>query len=224
MISKNLKHKRVLFLEDNVSFAEHTIQFLELYVKEVIHCTSMKKAYEVFEDEHLDCIFTDLKVDDGIALNFIEKIRQVNLTIPIIVMSAHKDESFLLKSIPLGLTSYELKPINFEKFKSILEKCSEVIERNNEKIVHIKDNIYYDYNRKLILKDDESIILSKKESVFIELLIENKNGVISKEKISEVVWENDIMSESALKNFLLRVRKKIAKKLFYTIQNVGYRL
>ena len=49
MISKNLKHKRVLFLEDNVSFAEHTIQFLELYVKEVIHCTSMKKAYEVLK-------------------------------------------------------------------------------------------------------------------------------------------------------------------------------
>ena len=78
--------------------------------------------------------------------------------------------------------------------------------------------------KKSIYKNEQEIILSKKEALFIELLIRNKNSITSKDDINNFIWENEFMSESALKNFLLRVRKKIGKEFFYTIQNIGYRL
>jgi len=218
----SLKNLTVLFLEDNQVFAEHTIYFLELYVKKVIHCVSMEDALTVFKEEKIDIIISDLKVQDGLALSFIEEVRSMDKEILIIVLSAHKDEEFLFKAIPLGLTSYEIKPINFTDFKILLNKCARSID--NESLVFIKDDISYDYNKKSIYKNGLEVLLSKKESLFIELLIKNKNSVISKYDINNYIWENEFMSESALKNFLLRVRKKLGKEFFYTIQNIGYRL
>ena len=218
----NLKNFKVLFLEDNQTFAEHTIYFLELYLKEVIHCVTMKDALLSFQNNDIDIIISDLKVKDGLALSFIEQIRSINKEIPIVVLSAHKDEEFLLKAIPLGLTSYEIKPINFSDFKNVLNKCATTINGNS--LVFLKDDIFYDYNKKSIYKNEQEIILSKKESLFVELLVKNKNSVTSKDDINNFIWENEFMSESALKNFLLRVRKKVGKDFFYTIQNIGYRL
>ncbi len=84
--------------------------------------------------------------------------------------------------------------------------------------------MFYNRNKKLIIKDEEEVSLNKKEALFMELLIANKNGITTKEQIDQHIWEDSKMSESALKNFLLRVRKKVGKDLFYTIQNLGYRL
>jgi DNA-binding response OmpR family regulator len=218
----SLKNLTLLFLEDNKTFAEHTIYFFELYLKSVIHCTNMKDAIEIFNKEKIDIIISDLKVDDGLALSFIEEIRTLNRDIPIVVLSAHKDEEFLLKAIPLGLLRYEIKPINFKNFKNLLQKCAMSIDKGS--IVEVKDGISYDFNKRTIYKDNEEIRLSKKESLFIELLLKNKNSVITKDDINSILWEDEFMSESALKNFLLRLRKKLGKDFFYTIQNIGYRL
>lgn len=224
MLSNSLKHKTVLFLEDNKSFAEHTIKFLKLYVNEILHCTSIKEALKLFEEKQVDFVISDLKVDDGIALSFIENIRTLNKRIPIVVLSAHKDEKFLLKSIPLGLTAYLIKPVGFEQFKEILEKCANALSLEDTNIVSVKKDILYDYNKKILLNNGEEITLTQREVQFVELLLQNKNRIIKKEDISEVIWNDNTMSESALKNFLLRVRKKVGKDFFYTIQNVGYRL
>lgn len=221
-MANNLKNVTILFLEDNITFAEHTIYFLELYVKKVIHCTSMKDALNSFDKESIDLIISDLKVDDGIALDFIEQIRKIDTNTPIIVLSAHKDEEFLLKAIPLGLTAYETKPIDFTSFKSVLEKSIKIL-KNNE-LVLVKNDIFYNQKKKILIKENKEIVLSKKESLFIELLIKNKNGITTKEQIAQCIWEDEIMSESALKNFLLRIRKKTGKDFFFTIQNLGYRL
>lgn len=218
----SLKNFTALFLEDNETFAEHTIYFLELYLNKVIHCVSMKDALESFQKYSIDIIISDLKVLDGLALSFIEQIRDMNKEIPIVVLSAHKDEEFLLKAIPLGLISYQIKPINFTDFKNVLHKCSQAIHGHS--LVSVKDGILYDYNKKLIYKNNEEILLSKKEFSFVELLLKNKNSVTTKDEINNCIWENEYMSESALKNFLLRVRKKVGKDFFYTIQNIGYRL
>lgn len=221
---KILKQKKILFLEDNIAFANDTIRFLNNYVKEVVHVESIKDALLKFNEEDIDIIISDLKVQDGIALVFIEEIRQYNTIVPIVVLSAHKDEELLLKSIPLGLTTYAIKPINFEDFEKVLKKCSDSLSLVNSNKTLIKENTVYDNGRKLIILNDVTVVLTKKEAAFIELLLANKNSVVTKDMINEIIWENEIMSESALKNFLLRIRKKTYSNLFYTVQGIGYRL
>ncbi len=229
---ENLKKTRVLFLEDNEEFAKNTIKLLEFYVGDIIHCVSIKSAKKVFDEESIDIIISDLKVIDGNALSFIEYIREVNTSVPIVVLSAHKDESLLFQAIPLGLTTYAIKPVNFSSIEAILKKCSDIFSKQNiNKEVRISSNLYYEFNKKIILKKEskysseyEEILLRKKEAMFIELLIKYSNELLSKEKIEEVIWEDGDMTESALKNFLLRIRKKIGKTALINIQGLGYKL
>ena len=221
---KNFKQIRILFLEDNLTFATHTIKLLELYVKEVIHCISIRSALQLFEEEDIDIIISDLKVEDGIALSFIKQVRVKNTNIPIVILSAHKDEKFLLEAIPLGLTTYAIKPINLEEFKSILQKCMAQLRKLNSNITHLKNNIYYDTKKKIILKDNKSIDLRQREVLFIELFLNNKDGIVTKDLISENIWEDKVMSEAALKNFLLRIRKKVGIGIFKNIKGLGYKL
>jgi len=221
---KNLKQKRILFLEDNLSFATDTIKFLRHYAKEVIHVESIKDALEVFNTANIDIIISDLKVKDGIALSLIEEIRKVDTAIPIAVLSAHKDEELLLKAIPLGLSAYAVKPIDLVSFEQLLQKCSDALALVDKNLVLLKEDISYDKGKKIIMMDKKIISLTKKESLFIELLIEHQNSIVTKDMIHDVIWENEIMSDPALKNFLLRIRKKTYRDLFYTIQGVGYRL
>jgi two-component system, OmpR family, response regulator VanR len=223
-MTNNLKHLNILFLEDNSTFAEHTINYLKLYVHSVTHCGSIKEAVDAFENNVFDIILSDLKLSDGNALDFIEAIREKNETIPIVVISAHKDEEFLLKAIPLHLTAYEIKPLNFSKFQETLEKCASLVVTNNQNTVFVKDNIYYNLDKKIVIKDKKEIKLTGKEILFVELLLDNKNSIVSKEQLAKFVWKNEKMSESALKNFLMRIRKKCGKNFFYTVSKVGFRL
>ncbi len=221
---KYLKNTTVLFLEDNLTFAQHTIKFLELFVKEVVHCVSMKSALKIFKELNIGMIISDLKVEDGIALKFIEMIRKEDKQVPIVVLSAHKDEDFLLKAIPLGLVSYEIKPIELEKFKFILEQCEFQLEELNQNIFLLKNDIFYNLSKKVIIQKNEEIVLKEKEAMFIELLLEYKDGIVSKENMAQSIWQNETMSEPALKNFLLRIRKKVGKELFFNVQGLGWRL
>ncbi len=217
----NLKQTNVLFLEDNDTFAQNTIKTLEIYFNEIIHCISMQSAIKLFDEEEIGIIISDLKVTDGIALDFIEYVRSKNKQIPIIILSAHKDEEFLFKAIPLGLTSYELKPLNFSRFKILLEKCSSILNQNK---IHIKDSIFYNTQRKTIIDNNVEIKLTKNESKFLELLIDNRNNTVSKEEVLQTVWGDKNITESALKNLLLRFRKKVSSELFIPVQNIGYQL
>lgn len=224
MNDEEMKQLKVLFLEDNKIFAKHTMEFLELYVGGVTHICSMKEALEKFHNIQFDIIICDLKVEDGNALSFIEQIRKEDKNIPIVVLSAHKDEEFLFKAIPLSLTSYELKPINFERFKEVLLLCKEKVFQNKKNIVYVKESIFFDKDRKVLIKNDQEVSLTKKEALFIELLINNKTKIVTKEQVEASIWQDTEMTESALKNFLMRVRKKAGKTFFTTIQSVGFRL
>ena len=131
---KNLKNLKILFLEDNEIFAKNTIKLLEFYVKDIVHCTSIEKAIEIFNQDSIDIIISDLIVTDGNALTFIKYVRYKDLNVPIVVLSAHKDEELLFQAIPLGLTTYAIKPVDFNGVEAILQKCSDIF--NN--ITHFK--------------------------------------------------------------------------------------
>jgi response regulator of citrate/malate metabolism len=110
---RSLKKLNLLFVEDNLPFARNTTEFLKNYFRKIIHAPSIKEALLEFEDNRIDLIFCDIKLQDGNGLDFIETVRAKNGAIPIVVLSAHKDEKFLFQAIPLGILSYELKPLKY---------------------------------------------------------------------------------------------------------------
>ena len=212
----------VLFLEDNEEFAKNTEEFLNIYFKNIYHAATIKEALEFFNDKKIDVIISDIKIKDDNGLTFIQSIRKINNDIPIVILSAHKDEEFLFKAIPLNIFSYELKPLSYKKFMELLNKLSSKLSDNN--VVVLKDNLKYNFGDKRLYLGENAIKLTKREMLFIELMVKNIGEVVTNDMIQRNVWEDKFMSDSAIKNLIFRLRKKVDLPFIKTVQSIGYKL
>lgn len=220
---ERLKDKSILFLEDSIEFATNTITLLNVFVQSVHHATSIDKAKEILKNEKIDIIISDIKLKQENGLDFITQFRKENDLTPIIILSGHKDHDFLFQAIPLKLTAYLLKPIKYDELINALRLCSETISIQQKEKIMLKEEWYYNTKTKTLEKNNEHFSLNKKEALFIELIAYNRDRLITKEMIHEGVWEFQEMSDSAITNFILRIRRRFGKTFIYTIPDLGYR-
>jgi DNA-binding response OmpR family regulator len=219
---RSLKKLNLLFVEDNLPFARNTTEFLKNYFRKIIHAPSIKEALLEFEDNRIDLIFCDIKLQDGNGLDFIETVRAKNGAIPIVVLSAHKDEEFLFQAIPLGILSYELKPLKYENFIKLLQKIASKFSQKAP--LQLASALLYDPHAKEIIKGLLRIKLTKKEILFLELLLQNDTKVTTLAMVQRDVWDEKFMSDSAIKNLVFRLRKKVDEEFILTLQGIGYKL
>jgi len=218
-----LKDKTLLFLEDNNEFALNTTALLNIFVREVIRVSTINEAKTVLRERSVDLIVTDIKLKNENGIDFIRDLRTEDTETPIIIISGHKDEEFLFRSIPLGLTAYLLKPIKYDELIDALSRCAEKLAVSQTSIRELKEGWSYVSDTKTLVNGGKHFSLNKKEALFIELLSYNRNRLITKEMIQENVWVEDIMSDSALTNFIMRIRRRFGKEFIYTIPDLGYR-
>jgi DNA-binding response OmpR family regulator len=217
-----LTKQTILLLEDNIEFANNFCKTLEIEFQTVFHAKNLHEASFLYETKSIDIIISDIKVQEENGLEFIRKVREHDKTTPIIILSAHKDEAFLFQAIGLNILSYELKPLSYQSFKQLLLLMQDTLGKNQHFL--LQEETFYNSLTKEILYKKQSIALTKKEILFIELLLKDTQKIFTQTEIQEYVWENQDMSESALKNFLMRFRKKVPTKFILTINGLGYKL
>lgn len=220
---ERLKDKSILFLEDNLEFANNTIILFDVFVKKVYHAATIEEAQILLQNYPIDIIISDIKLKKENGLDFVQNFRTNNVHTPIVILSGHKDEDFLFQAIPLKLTAYLLKPIKYDELINALRLCSETIFINQNPQIILKENWLFNIETKTLEKEGKSFVLNKKEALFIELVAHNRDRIITKQMIQTTVWEFDEMSDSAVTNFILRIRRRFGKTFIYTIPDLGYR-
>lgn len=221
---EQLKSKQMLFIEDDEELSQMMIPIFKVFVKEVFYAPTLADAKRLLNEQHIDLIFTDIHLKNENGLDFVKEIRSTNEEIPIIVLSGYKDEPLLLKAIPLGLTDYLIKPVNYTQLTIAFEKCIQKIGKVSQQRIPLSNGFEYSVDEKKLLKEGVWYELKKKELLFMELLSKNKNRLITKEMIQASVWECEDMSDAALYNFIMRIRNRFGKDFIHMISNLGYRL
>jgi DNA-binding response OmpR family regulator len=221
---RNLSNKNLLLLEDSDEFIENVISLFNMFVKETFVAKNISDAMEKLNSEKIDLIISDIHLKNENGLDFIKEVRESNQEIPIVILSGYKDENLLFRAMTLGLTGYLIKPINFKSLVSVLEDCAKKILSQDSMQVLLKDNFIYNKNFKNISNENEIFELNKKEILFFEMLCNNKTKIITKDMIANIVYENEIMSDSAVNNFILRIRKRFGKTFLHTIPDIGYKM
>lgn len=158
------------------------------------------------------------------GLGFAKKIREIDSKIPIIILTAHTDKEYLLKSVSLHLVNYLEKPIVQEKLIESLKTATDIIIENSLLEVKLQDGYIYNMIDKCAYKDTEKIKLTKKEVLFMEYLLKHKNKVIEKDEVEELLWADSTMTKAALKNFIFKLRKKIGYDSIQTLSSNGFSL
>ncbi len=220
----DLKSKQMLFVEDDEELSCMMIPIFKVFVKEVFYAPTLQKAIQIMEHHIIDIIFTDIHLQNENGLDFVKRVRDTNEEIPIVILSGYKDEALLLKAIPLGLTDYLIKPVNYTQLTQAFHKCMHKMTKSSQKTIFLSNGFTYNADEKMLVKEGQCFELKKREILFMELLSKNKNRLITKEMIQVSVWESEDMSDSALYNFIMRIRNRFGKDFIHMIPNLGYRL
>ncbi|MCD4668023.1 MAG: response regulator, partial [Sulfurimonas sp.] len=121
-IIKFTKNMNLLFVEDDELVRENSIEIFSSLFKDVISAVNGEDGIEKFYENKIDIIISDINMPQSNGLDMLERIRDFDKDIPILILSAHSETDYFTKSIELNIDGYLLKPIQLEKLKESLYK------------------------------------------------------------------------------------------------------
>jgi len=222
-----LKNITILYIEDEDNIRVNIEKTLQLICKEVFSVEDANKALQVYENNKVDIILSDINLPGMSGLDFTKIVREQNRFIPIILLTAHTNTELLLEATRLRLIDYLTKPIDFEMLHDALKRAAKEILQNGTFIVEFENNTHYNLHKKLLLNQESKteIKLTSSEIELLEYMLRFKDRVVSSKELKNVLWQDsDLATDSALKNLLNKLRNKIGKQSISNISGIGYRI
>lgn len=213
----------VLYIMDNQNKDEDLYSLLCDTVKRVNCATNINNAKVEYIKQSPCLIIIDSNFENKDIIDFLCELRKDDIKTAFIVLSNNKDNQYLSQLLELYITKYLIKPFSSEVLIHALNKCMEIIERRIYSNFKISDNIFFNFQTQSIIKNNESFVLNKKESLLLNLLIKNQGRVISYGEIEYNIWNNEC-TNAALKSLIRDLRKKTDKNIIVNYSGIGYKL
>jgi two-component system, OmpR family, response regulator QseB len=217
---------KIFLLEDD--FSLNKIIKLSLQNKGffVDSFTDGYSAVDVIINNKYDLYILDLNVLGFDGHKVLEIIRNDDLEVPIIMISAEIDIENIKKSYTLGCNDYIKKPFDFEElFLRIQYHLSHIKKDEN---IDFIINLGYDFSFNLIeqtlYKSKHQIELSTKEKLLLSLLVKNINNTVTNEMIHEYVWDSKEMEAVSMRSIVHKLKKKLKNGMILNLRGVGYKL
>lgn len=218
--------QNILIVEDNIETLEIMIELFESEFSNVLIAKDGYEAFETFKNNKIDAILCDINIPKLNGLDTINKIRKINYSVPIIVVSAYSDSDNLLKASNSNIQGYITKPLTLGKIEIILNKI--FYHQNHQLInnnIQLNSSTILDLENSQVTVNNEIKKLTPKEVEFIKLLLQKRNSVVSYITIEQVVWNDDkIMTSTNLRTLVKNIRKKLSCDIIENIPKVGYKL
>lgn len=224
----------ILLTEDEENLHETIKLNLELEGYTVTSAFNGKDALKAVQDEYFDLIIMDIMLPEIDGINVIENIRIANNDVPVLIVSAKSTGQDRVHGLRKGADDYLTKPFNLDE---LLLRVDKLVVKNKKLSgkefnadTYSFDNNTIDFKaQQATIATGDIIELSKKETMLLRLLIENKNDVVPREKILQAVWGYNVYpSTRTIDNFILSFRKYFEKdsrnpKHFHSVRGVGYK-
>jgi two-component system, OmpR family, alkaline phosphatase synthesis response regulator PhoP len=228
------KQERILLVEDEQSLRDALKLNLELENYHITTATNGVEAVKLFNSEYFNMIILDIMMPemDGIAV--CESIRLVDATIPILFLSAKGNADDRILGLKKGGDDYIAKPFNLEELllrvNKLLEKSKQITSRHPVSDTYVFGGNTIDFNAYMATTHTGNrTTLTKKETLLLKLLIDNKGEVVTREHILQTAWGYEVYPNTrTIDNFVLNFRKYFEQdsknpKHFFSVRGVGYR-
>ena len=218
-----LKNKNFLYVEDDQVIRDSITHVLKMFCDNITTASDGGEAISLI-DNFYDVIILDLNLPIYNGFEIAKAFRQKHKDSLIFMLSSYQDIQNLRTAMKVGAIDFLAKPIGFEELKTVLEDCANRVSQNSQII--FGDYLIYDMKLKTVFKDNNEIKLTKNEITFLELVLNNKNQLISYDRITEELStsKNTDINLPSIKNMILRLRKKLGVNLVESVFGVGYRV
>lgn len=221
---RTLKNLNVLYIEDNPFIAEQTTALLNSYFHTVFHACSAEDGLELFDSQMIHVIITDIELPGMNGLEFCKLIRKKKSTTPIIITTVHNNKEMLLEAIKLNLVDYLIKPVSITDIQKTLTEAIKKLGTNGDCSFKINDNVSYNPLSAQLEVSGKPVKLNHSEFALLDLLIINKNKIVTYETVKHTLDPDNPISDAAFKSLLYRLRKKIGKESIVSVSGIGIKL
>ena len=229
LLGEKMDKLKILIVEDESLIAldlAHTITSFGYNVVEYATTPDMARKY--LQEKEINLILMDINLNA--ELTGIELYASLKINIPIIYLTAYKDEETISKAVETNPLGYLVKPLNEDELNALLKLSSYKIETPilpkplNSSHIKLGEEYYFDQEEEKLFYKKIFINLGKKELELLKLLIAAKGNIISFETIENQIWQGDFVSDSSLRTLIYRLRGKLEYKLIETVFNHGIKL
>lgn len=228
--------KKILIVEDDLSIAELQRDYLELADFEVTICTDGVQGLNAIKEKEFDLIILDVMLPKIDGFSILRSIHE-NKDIPVLLVSAKKEEIDKIKGLSLGADDYITKPFSPGELVARVKSHIQNYERIKSKFTAKSKNNVITIRGLEIIKDSRQVLingieatLAQKEFDLLLFLAENPNRVFNREELFEKIWGLDSLGDTATVTVHIgRVREKIESspsnpQYIETVWGDGYRL
>jgi len=223
MNNRFLKTLRVLFVEDEEKLSKLLKNAIgdNFFKFSIAH--DGEEGLALFKKIVPDIVITDINMPKKSGLEMAKEIKEIDSSVPIIILSAFSETEKLLNAIDVGVIKYFIKPFDPDE---LLEYITSLEGHFGIREIALRDGYIYNKTKKTLYKKSRYVSLSKKEKQFLELLLEyyeKEIYVVSDDLIKKSLWEDEA-SDDRLRTFIRRFRSKTSKELVKNIKAQGYQV
>ncbi len=218
----------VLLVEDDKAIVDSLTEFLMKEDYKITAVPGQRKTQEVLRTDRFDIVLLDISLKDGNGYSLCSEIKN-EYDIPVIFLTASGDEASVVAGFDLGADDYIAKPFRPRELVSRIKNALRKYQHDNGRIVIGDLSIDTDGGR--VSKGGKDIVLSALEFRILQIFLENRGRILSREALLEDVWDiaGNFVNDNTLSVYIKRLREKIEDdpqnpKIIMTVRGLGYRM
>ena len=223
-------NEKILVVDDEQEIGELVGLYLKNEGYTVFSCTLGAEALACVEREELSLAILDVMLPDMTGFDLCRRIRETHM-FPIVMLTAKVEDMDKITGLTLGADDYMTKPFNIlevkARIKTIMRRASGNVQNEARKVVRVHDMEINAINRSVTLGGKE-VRLTAKEFDLLQVFVNNRGKVFSREALLETVWKYDYTGDARTVDVhIRRLREKIERnpaqpEFIFTKWGVGY--
>ena len=213
---------RILVCDDEKLIRDLIKEYVENEGYKCDEASDGNMAIAMVEEKDYDLIVMDIMMPGMDGITAVREIKQIK-DIPVLMLSARKEEEDKLQGFDSGIDDYVTKPFSP---KELIARIKVILKRNGNDDLIVCGNISIDNVSHNVKIDGNSVDLTSTQYDLLSLFITNKDVALSREKIIEKVFGYDYEADDrTIDAHIKLLRSKLGKyrNSIKTIRNVGYK-
>ncbi len=217
----------ILLIDNEMRMLDLLALYLEPAGYKCIKMTSANEAIEFLENQRVDLVILDIMMPEMDGWEACGEIRK-HWDIPIIMLSARSEKPDIVKGLKIGADDYVTKPFDAEellaRIEALLRRHSSISQTLTFKGLKLNIESYE------VLYDGVLVPLTPKEFSLLNLFLQNKNKVFTRDHLISTIWGYGVATEDrTIDSHVRNLRDKLRKTGFAaddylaTVWGVGYK-
>lgn len=222
-------HYNCLIVDDEIELSNMTCEYFQMFDVSCACVESAKECQAFLKENTIDILLLDINLQEESGFVLCKKIREES-EIPILFISARQSDDDVLIALNIGGDDYIKKPYTLSvllaKVKIMMRRmCTPGKEERSE----CAGNVRIESSTRKVYIGEKEVSLKAKEFKLFQCLFENRNTIVTKETLFDLVWGDSYFSDGTLNVHIRKLREKLEEnpnepKMIKTIWGTGYML